>query len=103
MKIALDFDETFTLDENFWEHFISMSKMSGHEVKFVTYRSDRWENSDILNASEKLGIDVIFTNGKQKANFYDADVWIDDSPVTIPRASDLGNMFDGCLVNDDMD
>lgn len=103
MKIGLDYDETFTEDRELWTQFVRLAESRGHTVKFVTYRDDRWDNDDILNDAASLGIEVIFTAGRQKANFWDADVWIDDSPVTIPKAPDLGNMYDGCLVNNDMD
>lgn len=102
MKIALDYDETYTLDKQFWKMFVLMAKASGHEVKFVTYRDSQWRNDDILNDASELNIEAIFTGGKQKCNFYSADVWIDDMPVTIPSAKDLGDMYDGCLVNNDM-
>ncbi|QDP59490.1 MAG: hypothetical protein GOVbin4162_64 [Prokaryotic dsDNA virus sp.] len=105
MKIALDYDETFTADPELWKMFISACEYRGHSVKFVTYRPDRNDgyNDDILLDAESLKIDVIFTGGKQKENFWDADVWIDDSPETIPCAKKLGDMYDGCLINNDME
>ena len=101
-RIGLDYDETFTTDPDLWRNFIRSAQSRGHEVKFVTYRSPRHPNDDICSDAKECGIDVIFTAGRQKCNFYPADIWIDDSPVTIPSATDLGNMYDGCLINDDM-
>jgi hypothetical protein len=103
MKIGLDYDETYTADRELWKLFVYAAIQKGHEVKFVTYRDSRYENSDIMNDAYELGIHVIFTGGKQKSNFYDADVWIDDSPETIPTAPMLGGMYDGCLASDDME
>jgi len=102
MRIALDYDDTFTADKTFWASFVRLCDKHNHDVKFVTYRDSRFDNDDILNDAADLGIEVVFTAGKQKAGVYDADVWIDDMPVTIPVAKELGDMFDGCLVNDDM-
>lgn len=102
LKIGLDYDETFTADPVLWGQFIALVKLAGHEVKFVTYRSPKFNNDDICSDASECKIDVIFTSGRQKCNFYDADIWIDDSPVTIPSATDLGNFYDRCLVNDDM-
>jgi len=103
MIIALDYDECFTEDKVFWSGFVASAKKSGHTVTFVTYRPDRWHDStDILADADTLGIETVFTAGQQKAGLFKADIWIDDSPVTIPVAEDLGNMYDGCLINNDM-
>ena len=103
MKIALDYDETFTEAPVFWGLVVNLAKQHGHEICFVTYRDHRWGNDDIELDAESLGIEIIYTCGKQKAGVYDADVWIDDMPVCIPKASELGDMFDGCLLNNDVD
>jgi len=102
IRIGLDYDETFTADPDLWRQFIKMSIDRGHEVKFVTYRSPKFSNDDICSDAKQCGIEIIFTAGRQKTNFYDAHIWIDDNPVTIPKAKDLGDMYDGCLINDDM-
>lgn len=101
MKIAVDYDETYTSDPKLFELFVLLAKERGHEVKFVTYRQAKWGNDDIHADAEYLDIDVIFTEGRQKQHVYDADIWIDDSPVTIPRFTDLGDIYDGCLANND--
>lgn len=102
MKFALDFDDCFTKDKILWSLFINQLKLRGHSVTFVTFRSDLGINDDILIDAKNLGIDIVFTNGKQKAGCFDADIWIDDSPVTIPKAEDLNNMFKGCVRNGDI-
>ena len=102
MNIALDFDETFTTDPELWAEFIDLAKHRGHEVTFVTYRDHRWDVDDIMQVASELDISVIFTAGKQKSTAFKADVWIDDDPVTIPSAPQLGDMYDGCLINNDM-
>lgn len=102
MNIALDYDLTYTEDRELWNMFIELAQSKGHIVTFVTYRDSRWGNEDILSDASKLGIEVVFTNGKQKEGVFRADIWIDDDPVTIPVASKLSDMHNGCLVNNDI-
>lgn len=42
-RIALDFDDTFTLEPERWSQFVALfaAKDSGWCVKFVTYRFDQ--------------------------------------------------------------
>ena len=47
MKIALDYDETFTAAPVLWKMFIEICKQQGHNIKFVTFRDGRWGNDDI--------------------------------------------------------
>tara|TARA_R110000868_G_scaffold20396_3_gene86378 strand:+ start:1002 stop:1331 length:330 start_codon:yes stop_codon:yes gene_type:complete len=101
LKIALDFDETYTADPEMWDLFVYLSQQRNHNVTFVTYRDSRYENADIRTAAAKLGIEIVFTGGKQKQHCYDADIWIDDSPETIVNFETLGEMYDGCLANGD--
>ena len=103
MKIALDYDETFTEDPIFWDMVIAAARHRLHTVKFVTYRDERFDNDDILTDAAALGIEVVFTGGKQKEHICpDIDVWIDDSPETIVNSKLLGDMYDSCLVQNDM-
>lgn len=94
MKIALDYDGTFTEDKEMWTAFVSLCKGRGHDVRFVTFRVHYYEpwargNEDILADAANLDIPVIFTNGEQKQKFFDADVWIDDHPELISEASSV--------------
>lgn len=102
MIIALDFDETFTEDPTLWTAFVVKAKIRLHTVTFVTYRDSRWGNSDIEGEADCLGIDIVYTAGKQKQHCFKADVWIDDSPETIVGFEAMGNMYDGCLTNNDV-
>lgn len=105
MIIALDYDETYTHAPELFKEFVRLAKLGGHSVTFVTYRDSRWGaqyNSDIENDAVDLCIDIVYTGGKQKSHIFKADIWIDDSPVTIPAAVEMGDMYDGCLVNNDM-
>jgi hypothetical protein len=99
MKIALYYDETFRAYPEFWLSFVSLARQFGHEVRIVTYRNGKFAPIEDPRALE---IGVIYTDGRQKINFYPADVWIDDCPETIPNAESLGTMYDGCLMRNDM-
>jgi hypothetical protein len=76
MKIALDFDNTFTADPELWTHFINMARTRGHEVKIVTSRFPG-------NPPPIQGIEVIHCSFTAKRKHYPADVWIDDDPKHI--------------------
>lgn len=75
LKIAIDYDGTFTLDGHLWLNFAKQAQKFGHEVKIVTARNP---NDDTI--AETYGLDVIYCDGKPKKDFYDADIWIDDDP-----------------------
>lgn len=84
LSIALDYDETFTANRELWTGFIALAKSMNCKVTFVTYRMQNGHNMDIIYDAEKLGIAIIFSNGQPKSSIFAADIWIDDSPVTIP-------------------
>lgn len=91
LKIALDYDETFTADRSFLRNFVILSKISNHQIVFVTYRTNREydDNSDIESDALKCGINVIYSQGEPKRTVFDADIWIDDSPETIVEPGDV--------------
>lgn len=75
MKIALDYDGTFTRDPAFWMQFIHNAKAQGHEVKILTMR---FKSEPIEHA---IPCDIIYTGRKAKRAFFrDADIFIDDQP-----------------------
>jgi hydroxymethylpyrimidine pyrophosphatase-like HAD family hydrolase len=84
MRIALDYDETYTLDKGFWGTFINYAKLSGHDIRIVTARD---KNIDTIK--EDLGIEVIYCNGVAKRYYVERntgfrpDIWIDDCPENI--------------------
>ena len=93
LNIALDYDETFTANRSLWTQFVLLAKQSNCTVTFVTYRFESGKNKDILLDAETLGIDIVFSGGKQKSDVFKADIWIDDSPVTIPAYSEMLDML----------
>src|SRR5688572_19005901 len=90
MKIALDYDKTFTLDPEAWLAFVDFMRGRGHDVRIVTARDDRFDRTLPLLRLEQAGLVVIYTRGIGKdwflrhfgLGFY-PDVWVDDKPVNI--------------------
>lgn len=88
MRIALDYDETYTLDPKFWDEFIQLAKNWGHVVSCVTGRVANEEN---VSQCQIPGIATYFTEGAAKQWFMESisvkvDVWIDDDPRRITQA-----------------
>lgn len=84
MRIALDYDGTYTQDPILWMNFIASSIDRGHEVVCVTMRHQKTE------AVNGMPCEVIYTDRKAKM-FHMAqigrpvDVWIDDNPQWLVR------------------
>ena len=94
IKIALDYDQTFTLDPDFWSVFKELAYNYGHEVRIVTARAPE---EDKIPVSEIGGTPVIYCDGIAK-RFYCTwfaddrrgwvpDVWIDDRPQSVDNNS----------------
>jgi hypothetical protein len=86
MIIALDWDQTFTLDKEFWLEFVQNCILKGHDVRIVTMRSPEMEDNE-LKEIRKL-IPVIYTSTEQKREYcvsigWFPQIWIDDSPEFI--------------------
>lgn len=85
MRIALDYDDTFTLDRTSWQKAVKVLQMNpSTSVTFVTARAKNADNQDILHDANAMGIDIVFCDHKPKQDFFNADVWIDDTPLAIP-------------------
>lgn len=110
MIIALDYDDTYTADKELWEPFIHHAVTRGHSISFVTFRHDGggtyqqtlYDNDDIIEDAKRLGINIVFTNGKQKKHVHYADIWIDDNPHLCASYKDMVGMVMGCEVNGDL-
>jgi hypothetical protein len=74
LRIALDYDGTFTADPALWLDFIGKAEAAGHDVVCVTMR---YPHEAIPPA---MPCDVIYTSRKAKAVAVKADIWIDDKP-----------------------
>lgn len=85
-KIALDYDETYTINPEMWNEIINTFQKAGNEVMIVTFRSDD------LPIDHDPGIPVFYTAWNAKRPYMekqgiDIDVWIDDSPELIIQNS----------------
>lgn len=97
LKIALDYDDTFTSDKPMWANIVSFMKSNGCDVRFVTARfesTDKYSNEDILQDSDRLNLPIIFCNGKPKEDVtnrvgFKVNIWIDDHPLWIPNHSKM--------------
>lgn len=86
MLIALDFDDTYTKDPDFWDDFICNAKNRNHKVICVTMRFEE-EGKEVFKTIGKR-CDIIFTERQAKEKFLNKmgikpDIWIDDSPFWI--------------------
>ena len=83
MNIAIDYDDTYTLDKKLWNKIIYMFVDAGHNVFCVTKRYK--ELADDIRAD--MGVPIIYaTKSKLEAvaNLnLKIDVWIDDKPQSI--------------------
>jgi len=84
MKIALDYDGTYTEDTELWNRFIELCR-DKHEVICVTMRYPT-EEVDIP-------IPIIYTSRRAKKIYCSAmgihfDIWIDDSPEWLFKNGD---------------
>lgn len=88
MKIAIDFDGTYTAMPLLFDRFITDLKLSGHTVIVVTSRRDTPENREIVQVP---GCSVIFTGLVAKRWYCEQqrnikfDIWIDDLPESITQ------------------
>lgn len=90
MKIALDYDKTYTLNKPFWNKFAIDARENGFDIRIITIRNPLKDNIDDRVAD---GLPIIYTDGVAKKwycyhNAYNTegwnpDVWIDDRPETI--------------------
>lgn len=84
MNIALDFDETYTLDPTLWDVFINAAVRKGHKVFCVTMRND----DEMMEVYSQLNgkVNAIFNTSRHAKLPYmnkvgiKIDVWIDDRP-----------------------
>jgi hypothetical protein len=87
MKIALDYDKTYTADPDLWDNFLRVAKRLGHEVRIVTIRDERYDRTAPLIELEQY-TPVVYTRGVAKKWFctregWAPDIYIDDAPETI--------------------
>lgn len=109
MEIAVDFDDTITLDYSLFAKMIKLFKSEGHKVHIVTARHPIPESTIGVYAfldEQNIVVDSVnFTAGKAKKDFmYEKgihiSVWMDDNPFFILNDAPQwyrdknGNVFD---------
>lgn len=92
MIIALDFDETYNKDSDFWIDFIVLAENFGHKVIMATYRHETLDPDPLIDELIEGDIECYFTDGKAKRPFLkdlgiEVDIWIDDNPFSITQDS----------------
>lgn len=83
MNIAIDYDDTYTLDKNLWNKIIDIFLKDGHKVFCITKRYEHI--ADDIRQDMKIPI-IYATKSKLEAAIkknINIDVWIDDKPQTI--------------------
>lgn len=86
LKIALDFDATYTADTAMWDRFIKDALSRKHDIRIVTFRHSTMTDPMLDRLGQR--IPVIYTEAQQKRRFCNAmqwfvDIWIDDTPEFI--------------------
>lgn len=92
LRIALDYDNTFTADPMFWQYFVEMAKDYGHTVTIVTMRS---ATIDAIadHVLKDVPVGLIYCDGNPKRKYCkdnhdtEFDIWIDDHPEGIHLGS----------------
>lgn len=90
MKIALDYDGTYTEAPEVWRQFVMGMMSEGHEVMIVTFRPPHCPVD--INGLEEV-IDVYYTSAVPKRKYMESkgihiNIWIDDMPDLIVNESD---------------
>ena len=85
MKIALDYDGTYTLDPEMWDMIIEGLVWKKHDIRIVTHRHETLDCIDHL-----FDIPIIYTDGvakkwwcEHREPYWVPDIWIDDKPKGI--------------------
>lgn len=84
MRIALDYDGTYTADPELWGGFVASAMARGHEVYIVTMRYAE-EGAEIEYNLKNRVTGIMYTSRMNKATYVFSqqklmDIWIDDQP-----------------------
>jgi hydroxymethylpyrimidine pyrophosphatase-like HAD family hydrolase len=97
MNIALDYDNTYTRDPEFWRMVISAAQYRGHTVYCVTARTPN-QSQEVYDSIGKVigGDNCYFTSMGAKKDYMfskgiSIDVWIDDMPFFIENGLSIHN------------
>ena len=84
MLIALDYDNTYTKDPDFWLAFLKLAEEHGHQVCVATMRTTE-EKDDMCDRLFEVCHQIIPTHRNAKLPFLASwglkpHIWIDDQP-----------------------
>lgn len=87
MLIALDYDETYTKDPDFWLAFIKLCEAHGHQIVVATMRTFD-EKAEMCSRLHEAVPWIVPTHRQAKKRFLASfgihpDIWIDDTPLFI--------------------
>lgn len=110
LKIAIDYDNTYTADPELWDLFIVWAKRRGHIVFIATARSATRDINDQLRALQTV-VPVYFCDGVAKRFWClhfgpgNVDIWIDDKPENVSTNStfpfsELGKWREECYLTE---
>jgi hypothetical protein len=91
LRIALDYDNTYTADNVLWDAFIKLSVSLGHSVYIVTMRSPTLDA--IAHALPPEIAAIFYCDGNAKRKYcsevygVEFNIWVDDSPEGIYMGS----------------
>ena len=94
LTIAIDYDDTFTADPTAWAQVIQLLQSFGHRVICVSARRDTLEHRQELTCELPDGVAVFLSYGTPKREYVKSynmqvDIWIDDTPESIPTKQDM--------------
>lgn len=101
MKIAVDYDGTFTLNPVAFSRVIRVLKQTGADIRIVTSRNTNGDNEELEGVSKFLEIPVVYCSGQQKKTVCQGlgwvpDIWVDNEAHTIPHNSELVSASNDC-------
>jgi Tat protein secretion system quality control protein TatD with DNase activity len=92
MRIAIDFDETYSADPEFFAKFVALARKHNHQPCIVSCRRATVENHELVTSTvgDEISILVVFTDLQPKRVVMEelglpVDIWIDDSPDSVER------------------
>lgn len=86
MLIALDYDDTYSLDGNFWDQVVEIGRRHGHEFVCVTGRSEPPGSHERCVPMPVVCAPSEFKRQAAARAGFVVDVWIDNEPGTVEPA-----------------
>ncbi len=88
MRIAIDYDDTYTADPVTWCKVIRVLEEAGHKVVCVSSRFADYDNFEELGRHIPRNMNLVLCDHNAKAEVMAnrgtlVDIWIDDNPNSI--------------------